>query len=142
MAFMQRTSLSKNNIAGEILVRLPSVIIMAISWFLSCKETLPSPGFSNSDKVVHFVCFGGLTFFWTFWFSRKKWISNPIRYFIITVTIVSIYGVVDEIHQSFVPGRECSFFDWLADTTGASAGVLFRLFLIKKIFREKESSGQ
>jgi VanZ family protein len=31
--------------------------------------------------------------------------------------------VVDEIHQSFVPGRDANVWDWVADTLGALAGA-------------------
>ena len=40
---------------------------------------------------------------------------------------------VDEVHQSFVPGRDASVYDWLADTLGAGFGVLvFALFSIRQ----------
>jgi VanZ family protein len=34
------------------------------------------------------------------------------------------YGVTDEWHQSFVPGRTPDVGDWLADAVGAAAGVI------------------
>jgi VanZ family protein len=34
-----------------------------------------------------------------------------------------LYGVSDEWHQSFVPLRESSIFDWMADTAGVAAGI-------------------
>lgn len=36
---------------------------------------------------------------------------------------VSAFGVTDEFHQSFVPGRSCSAADWVADTLGAALAV-------------------
>ena len=33
-----------------------------------------------------------------------------------------LYGVTDELHQVFVPGRFCDFFDGLADALGVLAG--------------------
>ena len=43
---------------------------------------------------------------------------------------VTLYGVVDEIHQSFTPGRSSSVFDWLADTAGGFLGACaFVLFV-------------
>jgi hypothetical protein len=41
----------------------------------------------------------------------------------LAVLIVSAFGVTDEWHQSFVPGRSCDVFDWLADTLGAALAV-------------------
>lgn len=36
----------------------------------------------------------------------------------------SAYAVTDEIHQTFVAGRQGSPLDWLVDTLGVVAGVL------------------
>lgn len=33
------------------------------------------------------------------------------------------YGVSDEVHQAFVPGRDATPVDWLFDALGAFAGV-------------------
>lgn len=38
--------------------------------------------------------------------------------------IASLYGMSDEFHQSFVPGRMPDPMDWLTDTLGAGTGVL------------------
>ena len=51
----------------------------------------------------------------------------------ITVLIASLYGLFDEIHQMFVPGRSAEFLDWLADFSGSLLAVLITGYLIKKI---------
>jgi VanZ family protein len=35
----------------------------------------------------------------------------------------AVYGVSDEFHQRFVPGRNASIEDWVADVAGAAVGV-------------------
>jgi VanZ family protein len=40
------------------------------------------------------------------------------------IVLGSLYGVTDEVHQSFVTGRHGSPLDWLIDTAGVIAGVL------------------
>lgn len=54
--------------------------------------------------------------------------------------IATVYGVTDEYHQSFVPGRTPDVADVLADTTGAAlaAGVLWASGIIA---RSRRSSG-
>jgi VanZ family protein len=42
---------------------------------------------------------------------------------ILAVLLASFYGVTDEFHQSFVPGRTPSVYDWVIDTAGAALGV-------------------
>ena len=45
----------------------------------------------------------------------------------------SLYGVTDEFHQLFVPGRMCDPADWMVDTAGTLLGV----FLLAKFVSRK-----
>lgn len=38
--------------------------------------------------------------------------------------LASLYGVVDELHQAYVPGRVCSFADLVSDASGAALAVV------------------
>ena len=80
------------------------------------------PGFNAADKLVHLVCFAALAFCWTFWFPVNDWKLRPLRGLAIVTAIVSGYGIIDEIHQYFVPGRFASVLDWVADTLGGILG--------------------
>lgn len=46
------------------------------------------------------------------------------RAVVIAAALASLYGVSDELHQSFVPGRDTSAGDWFADTGGALVGAV------------------
>jgi len=48
--------------------------------------------------------------------------SSRTRYLAAFFVAVA-YGASDEFHQYFVPGRDCSGFDLLADTAGSAAGI-------------------
>lgn len=51
--------------------------------------------------------------------------SSPARRAVaLAVIVASAYGVTDEFHQLFVPGRACDPADWLVDTAGAALGAL------------------
>jgi VanZ family protein len=56
--------------------------------------------------------------------ARAVWPSR--RWAVLAVGLASLYGVSDEVHQAFVPGRNADVFDWVADTTGAllAAGII------------------
>lgn len=42
----------------------------------------------------------------------------------LSIIIGSAYGISDELHQSFVPGRTPDVFDWGVDTLGTAAGAI------------------
>ena len=44
---------------------------------------------------------------------------------LLIVILCTLYGVSDEFHQSFVPGRDASFWDVVKDLGGAALGVMF-----------------
>lgn len=45
--------------------------------------------------------------------------DRPWAMLAVAVAIASLYGITDEFHQSFVPGRMPDVVDWMVDTTGA-----------------------
>lgn len=104
--------------------RLPALVVMGISWYLSSGtlDTVQLP--SISDKLIHLICFAGLGFCWCWcwWFPLTGWLERPWRQLLYVTAIVAAYGVVDEIHQYFVPGRHASALDWLADAVGGMLG--------------------
>lgn len=44
-----------------------------------------------------------------------------------------VMGAIDEIHQSFVPGRFSSIFDWFADLLGGVIGTLAGRWIIMMV---------
>jgi len=86
-------------------------------YWLSDQSQLPVPFvFDMQDKLIHAVAYAMMALlFWQAWRGRLPglWLA------VFAVVFCSLFGVTDEWHQSFVPGRDASFFDWLADTLGA-----------------------
>lgn len=52
---------------------------------------------------------------------------NPL----VALTLSSLYGVSDEFHQIFTPGRSCDPMDWLVDTCAAAIGAAIVWTLLK-----------
>jgi VanZ family protein len=48
------------------------------------------------------------------------------------ILTATIYGLVDEIHQAFIPGRFYELLDWVADIIGACVGSIFVGVLLRK----------
>jgi VanZ family protein len=72
------------------------------------------------DKLVHGIEYaaGGFLAAGAFASSRRA------RAWTAAVAFCTLWGVSDEVHQGFVPGRDVSSLDLAADVTGAGLGAL------------------
>lgn len=85
---------------------------------------------SVAGHFAEYLVLGALLFhaLWRSAPQQRRWLLV-----IAAVGIASLYGVTDEFHQSFVPGRLCDPVDWLTDTLGATVGAV----LTTAIFRSR-----
>lgn len=79
----------------------------------------------GADKVGHAGAYAVLGAFLTL-ATGRVWVA---------VVIATLFGVTDEIHQYFVPGRFADVFDVLADGVGALIGALCVAFLSRILDR-------
>jgi VanZ family protein len=93
-----------------------------VIWWLSSRSHVPKLGVDipNLDKFVHAVLYAGLAA--TVYRGLRNAGSPPSRNMLLyaPLAFVAAYGIIDELHQSFVPLRTCSFADLVADVTGAT----------------------
>ncbi len=101
---------------------LPSLAWAGLLFWLSSQSTLPSAVFlfDGIDKLFHAGAYGVL--------ALLVWLALPrgnerTRRVVLALALASAYGVSDEVHQHWVPGRTTDVFDWLADTSGAALAV-------------------
>lgn len=99
-----------------------TIIYMAIIFYLSSQkwpEVLG--GFEISDKLIHTLVYIPLAFL-----LYNSLVKSGIRKyaFVFAFLLTTIYGISDELHQAFVPGREASLFDFFADSFGGFLGSL------------------
>jgi VanZ family protein len=95
-------------------------------------EQIPSIPFF--DKVLHFAAYGimGILFYRAYQTLRIK--NNIKMLMLLSMVSASLYGISDEIHQSFVPFREAEVADAIADIIGAVSGVLlYQLVVVSRI---------
>jgi VanZ family protein len=118
----------------KYLVYLPLVLY----WFLILTLTsLPGndlPKIELNDKVEHLLAFGGLGFLLNLSLRiQNKFVTIKKFPALFTIFIVSSYAAMDELHQTFIPGRSCDILDWSADTIGVLIGVTIMTILIWKV---------
>lgn len=92
----------------------------AIFYLSSLENPLPQLVSRFSDKVLHGIEYGGLSLL-----VMVALLASNVRArhaLGIAVIAASLYAATDEIHQSFVPGRDADVRDWVADTIGAIVG--------------------
>jgi len=105
----------------------------ALIFYLSSQPMLPvSDLFTMQDKLIHAAAYALMALL--FWHAGRYYVAEYARFtpaFLAfsTVLFAALYGASDEWHQSFVAGRDASFFDWLADLFGA---LLLTLTLWKR----------
>jgi VanZ family protein len=79
-------------------------------------------------KIAHFAEFAILGFLAARAFRTSPRAAIASRWFLICVTLIVVYALVDEYHQSFVPSRTASVWDSFIDM----AGGLTALVIIRK----------
>ena len=95
----------------------------AIIFFLSSQPgTDIPPPFPHMDKVLHALAFGVLGFL-VLGGIKPGERDHSHAQLVIAIAIAGAYGVLDEIHQHYVPGRMPDVLDVLADLVGAVLGV-------------------
>lgn len=81
---------------------------------------LPEWELLTHDKLLHFVVyviFASAVYRGIVHQDRFPLLAR--RSYAFTILIVALYAATDEFHQSFVPGRQSSVLDWVADCVGA-----------------------
>jgi VanZ family protein len=94
-----------------------TIIYMAIIFGLS---SIPGddtpPMFPFADKIAHVIEYMILGIL-------LKNALNKYQYkYILAICIGSVYGITNEIHQLYVPGRECDIMDMVCNIIGCIIG--------------------
>jgi len=85
------------------------------------------------DKIKHFGAYFVLAFLLSFALKMQNRFPIVSKYSVLfTFLITLFYGLIDEIHQIFIPGRYFDWLDLLADIVGSALGI----FLVKLILTE------
>ena len=126
-------------------LRLASAVLTvawaALIYYLSDQSRLDIPSiFTMQDKLLHLSAYAVLGFF-ALGTQQTGASGYRVRDYWKIAALTALYGVLDEFHQSFVPGRNADVLDVLADASGAllGAGVLF--LIVRKSCLARKNRG-
>lgn len=104
---------------------LPAAAYTLLIWYLSSQalniaiiKRIPF-----QDKGVHFLEYGALCFFLVHAVT-KTWPGRGAAGYFVAMLMTVALGLLDELHQGFVPGRSSDVLDLAADAIGAAACAL------------------
>jgi hypothetical protein len=102
-------------------------IIMGMIFYLSHQpgDFVNLPEILGIDKLFHIIAYGSLAA--AFLYSLKPLTRTSVRAITALVVVIFciLFGISDEYHQSFIPGRSVSAWDVVADGVGAFLVVVW-----------------
>jgi len=116
---------------SKLHVGLPLLMMGAFYWLSSLPGT-PMPDDPalyglfywvppSAQNALHVPAYAALA--WSWCWALGAWLRVPVTRAIAACAITSVYGVFDEWHQSFVPGRYASLTDVTLNVAGAVVGI-------------------
>lgn len=106
----------------------PAILYMALIFYMS---SFPAPEAAGAFpiyfdvKAIHIVEYGVLTYLLFFALDKTTEISFAWK-IVFSIALSYLYGLMDELHQVFVPRRSAA----LIDTVANIIGVGFTAFLL------------
>jgi VanZ like family len=130
---IQHSALHRLTFWGPVLAQMALIFVASSIPYV---DALPG-GFS--DKTVHFWVYGvlGLLVFRALAGGSMRGLTWPHAG--AAILFAMLYGVSDEFHQAFVPGRTPDVRDVAADTLGAAGVVLVMLLVGTSLVRRRQS---
>jgi VanZ family protein len=122
-------------------IYLPPLMLMGLIFISS---SIPMDGESEHLKflmelkptvqnLLHIPLFGLLAYLWLNALTKNGCPAK--KKLIITIIITVSYGLLDEFHQSFIPGRYASLSDMLLNIVGITTGIA--VYLQRESVRSK-----
>ena len=112
--------MTDRGVSVSLLRLLPAIVWMALIFGLSSRQDFPTPGGISVDiqaVLAHLFLFGVLAAL--IWLGLGDPQRQTRRFPLVVIGFVTLYGITDEIHQAFVPGRTSSLFDVIVDALAA-----------------------
>lgn len=109
---------------NKIKAFIPAVLYATLIFFISSIPGPQVPGPAGVDlSPIHIPEF----FILSYLIYRALEGNDKTKAIILAILLTTAYGLFDEIHQIFVPGRDFSIFDIIFNFLGSSL-ILFKLW--------------
>lgn len=102
------------------LIKVLPFLYMGVIWVLSSNPADAFVKFSFADSLIkeslHLVEFAILYVLFMLFFAIDGKLTKKTNW--LAAVVAALYGLADEIHQSFVPYRSATVIDFIKDITG------------------------
>ena len=134
---MIRPMTNRKQISGLIFV-VASLCILIISCLSGSKIPSGAASFASMDLITHFLMYGFLSHAF-YRFLKDLFYPHHIGSIslILVVLVPFVYGVVLELLQNFVPGRQSSLEDALSNLMGSCLSLIL-IVLWRKLRTRQE----
>lgn len=117
--------------SARVIYFLPAAAHYGFIFYLSSQSSFPMEApFNEFDKLAHFGLFTLLGCLLSFGVFKSTRLPPGKRIVLVLMTGVTL-GLLDEVHQSFVPFREPDVLDVAVDAAGIALG-LFVSWIIRQ----------
>jgi VanZ family protein len=122
---------------------LTLILYVLLIFFVSSRSgiTPPGPDFVMKDKLAHFgeyFVLGLLLFAGIGWTVSRSGFITFLFLFAVGVSVAAL----DELLQSYIPGRNMDLYDWFADAAGVAVGVGMGILTSLGARRRKVAGGR
>ena len=122
---------------------LPPLVWMALIFIVSAQPRLPRVEEAWLDtllkKVGHALAYGILA--WLYLRTLRERFRSLAVAHAISFGLAALYGLSDEYHQTFVPGRNGTLWDVAVDSLGAFGAMLLEWGLQRRRATARQSPG-
>ena len=132
--FSSQEATESKKTSGKTLIKIASTISKDFKKLPPKKQMKKVEPYQKAiRKVAHFTEYAvlGILSYIAFLLHKKK------KIVLSATTLCILYAISDEIHQLFVKGRACRWYDVLIDTAGAMVGILIIITLFKILKRRR-----
>ena len=121
--------MTRSRLLRVLVLWAPPVAYLGLIFYLSAQSAVPWAA-PYPDKLLHALEYMALALLLGRALNGGLGRVPATRMLLWTWGACVVWAISDELHQSFVPGRDCEAMDVVADATGAAVGLLsLRLIL-------------